>query len=224
MARSKTDFDKAVALLDTSKPGVDAFAGLDEEQLDALFQGNADILGSGDGYRHACEWWVKLDKNKKIRETAAKACIAFFDKPARFLAAGQVRKGKRLVEAVSQEDRMHSALARLLPKLSPDAAKDCKGDRKEWGEFANVNVSMTKRVAKFLIGMEARELPAVAKWLEKYGGTWGDIDENSVGWVKLEQNDETKGIFEAHETDALAYKHIWSKYSPYPPVSKSKSS
>lgn len=180
---------------------------LTEAQIDALWRGLDTLQGSGDGYRQAAEWWNKV--SKKFAPHVAKACIVMLDKPPRLIAAGEVRsKGsKNLTAAQLADDR----LARFLPVIEggyvvEDGGKDT---RVNWRGFRNVNLTKARRVAKMLIASRSIQYPAVAKWIEKYGGEFGRIDKTSRGYVKVCADPVSKAIFDAHDADVLAWKRTW---------------
>lgn len=182
-------------------------ATYNESVFDDWWKGLDRLSGSGDGYKMAMDWWHTVPA--KYKKHVAKACVMFFDKPPRFLAAGEVKRvgSKKL----TTEQMIDPRLVRFLPRLPEDyKPEEGQSDKRAgWREFRNVNVSMARRVAKMLILKSATEYSAVNLWIEKYGGTFGKISKESVGYKKLLENEAAKRIFDAHEADVLSSKDHW---------------
>lgn len=180
---------------------------LTEAQIDDLWNGLDTLIGSGEGYVQAAEWWNRVPK--KYAAHVAKACVVLFDKPPRLIAAGKLKsKGDQKLDKAKMADER---LSRFLPVIPGGyvVEEGQKDGRVGWRGFRNTNVTMTKRIAKMLICSRATQYPAVAKWIEKYGGEFGRIDKQSKGYVKVSSSAATKAIFDAHDADVVAWKSVW---------------
>lgn len=198
----------STALFDVA--GVGELSGYKDSDVDSLWKGMDQLSGSGEGYLAAARWWNSVPD--KYKAHVAKACVVFFDKPPRFIAAGFSRsKGGAKVDPANLVD---DRLARYLPKIEggyKEPTGSTVNPRAGWRGFTDVNLSMTRRVAKMLITEKATKYPAVSAWIDKYGGEFGNVKADSVGYKKVCADPRSKAIFDAHSADVLAYQKEWNK-------------
>lgn len=177
-----------------------------DSDFDKWWNGLDELSGDGQGYIDAANWWNRVPAGYKAQ--VAKACVVFFDKPPAFLATGKVKRAG--VEPLSRREMIDERLSSFLPKIAGGYQPGLVVDKREhWRTFRDVNLSMTRRIAKMLIVREATEYPIVKKWISKYGGPLGKIKADSTGYKKVCASATTKAIFDAHAVDVVAYKDRW---------------
>jgi hypothetical protein len=149
----------------------------------SLFSGKMDIHGGDLGFRKAMEWL------QEGSNTLAKiiACIVVSEKPTALLATGKTKTKKGDGVAANEE------LMNFLPKLSTEekdqmlnsdkeAYRMYEKSRRTWGAFADINVSMVRRVAYMALEhVDSTRSKIINQWFLKWRVRPHDIvDTNPV--------------------------------------------